>query len=108
MLCNKVVSCEFDPKRNAKTNYRDSMAKKYRFPSQAVAWSGMMNPITRNGADLSIRFRDPTWLWLSKEKQYFKAVSVLFYNWDISYFVTPDGYMCHLDYGRICDVTPMP
>jgi hypothetical protein len=105
MLCSKVVSCEFDPKRNAKTNYRDSMAKKYRFPSQAVAWSGMESP--RNAMELSIRFLEPTEIYLTEE-QSFEVVHIFFYNEDISYFVTPDGYMYHLDCGKICAVTPMP
>ncbi|MDR1452964.1 MAG: hypothetical protein LBJ25_03205 [Candidatus Margulisbacteria bacterium] len=91
-------------KRDLKTNYRDKMAAKYYFSSQTVAWSGLN--ILNNSAILAIRFCKPTKIRLN-ENEFFEVTNIGFCGDTISYMVTPERKMHHVNDGRVYTTTEM-
>jgi hypothetical protein len=108
MLCCKIINAEIsaDWQRDLKTNYRDKMALKYNFSSQAVSWSGLY--ILRYGANLTIRFKESENISVQAGKVEFSGVTNMhFCNDEVSYLITKDGNMYHFYNGELCDITTM-
>jgi hypothetical protein len=112
MLCRKIIDSKsnalnfniHDIRRSFETSYRNKMAVKYHFPSQAIARSKMN--VLRNNIGMTIFFRKPTVIKLNEDES-FEAISVRFYDENISYIVTPDGKMHNVNENRVYSTTNM-
>ncbi|MDR1113735.1 MAG: hypothetical protein LBL50_01420 [Candidatus Margulisbacteria bacterium] len=108
MLCRKIISAEIiaDWQRDLKTNYRDKMAFKYYFSSQAIGWSRLY--ILRDNANLAIRFKESENVSVQVGKKEFSEVTNMYFcNDEVSYLITKDGNMYHFYNGELCDITAM-